>query len=193
MTDETKRDRVRRLLIEPLGFRKPGAMSAEACGEMLVKVCDELAYLSDEGLARVEEALRCRGTGKDRNGWPDLATFRAYAELAEPRPIEELPALRRWFGSVEGPRAIEEGTLVETWSFFLRHKRPPAQPQDKRVIAERASANRRRLELVDDRRKHGRMVEPQEAEWARQYRARRAYLDELVRIERAERGAEVAG
>jgi hypothetical protein len=193
MTDESKRDRVRRLLLEPLGFRKPGGMSAEACAEMLVRVCDELAYLSDEALARVEEALRFRGTGKDRNGWPDLATFRAYAELAEPRPIEELPALRRWFGSVEGPRAIADGTLVETWAFFGRHKRPPVGSQDRRVIADRASANRRRLELVDDKRKHGRMVDPQDAEWARQYRARRAYLEEMVRIERAERGIEVSG
>ncbi|QQA43943.1 hypothetical protein [Pelagovum pacificum] len=189
-TAETKRDRVRRLLLEPLGFRKSANVTAERQKAILDQVCDELAYLSDEGLARVREALQAKGQGKARDCWPELASFRAYAEMAEPRPIEELPALRRWFGSIEGPKAINERTLVETWVWFQRHKRPPVTPADRRQVFERSERNRRKLTIIEERIAAGREVDAEDRDWVRRYREKRDYLEQLVEQERGAKGQE---
>lgn len=186
---ETNRARVRRLLLSPLGFRRPKAVSEEDQARILDQVCDDLGYLSDEGLRRVEQMLRTKGQGSSKNWWPDLATFRAYAEYAEPRPIEELPALRRWFGSIEGPKAIAQGTVVETWQWFVRKKVPPVKPQDRQLVRERAAENARRLQLVEERGRAGRVVDPSEAEWASWYRAQHDRLAAMIADERGARAA----
>lgn len=189
---ETKRDRVRRLLLDPLGFRWPrGADEAEG-RRKLDGIADELAYMDDDRLAALRDLLRGKGEGVARCFWPERATFIGFAELVQPRPIEDLPALLSWFGSVEGPRAIEDGTLVETFEYIRDRKVPPAHEKAAAMIRARATENARRLQLVDDRIRQDLPPRDGEPEWARGYRARRAWCEEIVRIERAKRGLPVA-
>lgn len=186
---ETKRDRVRRLLFAPLSFRAPKAMGPEDERKMLDTLADELAYLSDHGLTTLAAMLATRGEGTARCFWPGIATFRAFAHLVEPRPVAEVPALRRWFASVEGPKARLEGTLVETFDWFQKHHAPPVTDGARRMVLAEAEANARRLCIVTEKRAAGLVVAPEDADWARAYLARRAYVDEIVTIEQDRKGA----
>lgn len=182
---ETNRGRVRRLLLDPLGFRSPRGTAPEAERKFLDALADELGYMRDAELQVLAGMLRSKGGGSARNFWPDLASFRGFAELVAPRPLAQMPKLLSWFGSVEGPKAAAEGTLVETYAYLERNKVPPASDGARRMVREEAAKNAHRLRVIEDRRRAGAPVTGAEAEWARWYCGRRAWCDELVRIERA--------
>lgn len=170
---ETKRDRVRRLFIQPmndLGWRKPATVKAERHADNLNKLADDLAYLSDEGFARLRAGLRAKGDGKTRDLWPPNARILAFADIAEPRPIEELPALLRWFRSQAGAEADRAGRLVEEYRFWCRHKRPPVTPPERRSVADRADLNRHRAQLITERMGRGGTLDPEDHHWLRTYR-----------------------
>lgn len=144
---ETKRDRVRRLLIGPLrerGFRFKAGTPEEEQRRYLDGVADDLAYMSDDALGRLEECLRFKGGGKEKCFWPAWATVIGWAEACQPRPIEEMPQLASWLASVEGPKARAAGTLVATFLFVEKFKRPPYGDADRRRVAGKAR------ELADD-------------------------------------------
>lgn len=187
-THETNRDRVRRMLLEPLGFRHPKKADEAEVRKRLDRIADDLAYLSDFSLKVLKDILATKGQGSERCFWPDHATFIGFAELVQPRPLTELPALRSWFGSVEGPRAMAEGTLVETFDYIARKKVPPATPQARAMVADAGRENARRLELIADRRRTGFSISPEDAEWERFYLGRRAEVEALVEAERIARG-----
>lgn len=192
MDGETKRDRVRRLFIRPmqdLGWRKPGNVKSERHAEDLVKLADDLGYMSDQGLDRLVACMRHRGEGKGRDAWPPRARIIAFAELIEARPIEDMPALLRWFRSEAGRRAEMADRLVEEYGFWQRHKRPPQTPADLRQIDERRAANARRAELIEDRRGRGVPVDPQDHAWMRAYQDRLYWLRDIVAGD-AEEGGE---
>lgn len=186
---ETNRARVRRLLLDPLGFRWPKTADAEAGARALDALADELAYMADAGLTVLAGILASKGEGSARCFWPPVATFRGFAELVQPRPVASMPALLRWFRSVEGPKARAEGTLVETFAYFERHKAPPVTDGARRMVQVEAEANARRLRIVTEKRAAGIAVSPEDADWARAYQERRAYVDELVRIEQEKKDA----
>lgn len=178
-----KRARIRTLLIEPLedlGFRRKASTTVAEHQAAMDSLADNLAYLSDAALRALAEMLRTKGEGAARNIWPASATVYALAELIERRPLEELPGCLRWFRSVEGPRAMAAGTLVETWSYFHRMKRPPLHQA--RELADRAASNRRRLQIIDERAAANVATE-EELSWAKGYRDRLAYCEALVRGE----------
>ena len=178
-----KRARVRLLLIDPLealGFRRKTSATVAEHAAAMDSLADNLAYMSDRALRALCEMLRTKGEGAARTVWPASATIYALAELIERRPIEELPGCLRWFRSVEGPRALAAGTLVETWSYFHRMKRPPVHQA--RELAERAAGNRRRLQIIAERAAAG-VATAEELDWAQGYRDRLAYCEALVRGE----------
>jgi hypothetical protein len=185
---ETKRGRVRRLLLDPLGFRFPRGTDPEEAKARLNRIADDLAYLDDRELGVLRECLQSKGEGSAKCFWPDFGTFRGFAEALRPRPLEELPEMRSWFGSVEGPRARQAGTLVETWLFIEAKKRPPYLPADRDAIARKAAEHQRRLRITADRKARG-VFDParfpqdrDDAAFEEWHRARRAYLDEVVTI-----------
>lgn len=172
-TAETNRDRVRRLVLEPLGFRHPRKVGEAEGRAALDAIADDLAWLSDDHLRALVDVMRSKGEGSSRDFWPSRAAFVGCAEWLSPRPLEMCDALVRWFRSVEGPRAAAEGTLVETWLWFERHKRPPLSPLERKRIADEAAAAQRRLILIGERERDGRGVAAEDREWRRWYLARR--------------------
>lgn len=168
---ETKRDRVRRLLIHPLvehGFRKPGNVKADQHEAFMVKLADALAYMSDPQLGALRDMLRYRGEGKGRDAWPTMATIAALAETVAPRPVEEHPTIVSWFRSARGPQALAEGVLLAEFLFLEKRKRPPLNDSERRVIRERAQDMRRELELRRDRQRRD-MLREGDADWLRNY------------------------
>jgi len=152
---ESGRARVRRLLFDPMAFRSPARLKPEDETRTLNALADELAYMTDESLAALRGMLQSKGQGRLRNLWPDLPTVRALAEAVQHRPLVEMPALVRWFRSVEGPRAILCGTLLATWEYFEARKVPPYTPAARARVTARAGEIAHRLKIIEDRRSRG--------------------------------------
>lgn len=185
---ESKRAKVRRCLLDPLGFRFRKEVPEEDRQKFLTRLCDDLGYMAPGRLAVMADMLRGHGQGAAKCFWPEHATFVGLAEVVEPRPIEELPALRSWFGSVEGPRAIRDGTLVETFDYISARKVPPYTPQARAMVAERAAQSRRRLTIIAERRAQGLPVAPEDAAWEGWYTDRHAACAAIVERERDGKG-----
>lgn len=183
---ESNRERVRRILLGPLGFRSPKGTAPEAERMLLDGVADDLAYLTDGDLLVLLRMLAVHGEGAAKCFWPPKATFVGLAHHVRPRPLSQDPALLRWWASVEGQRMVQDGTLVETYGYFERHRVPPVKPGARAQLLEAAQANARRLALVEERERLDLPVRPEEADWARWYRARRDELAGLV--ERSKQG-----
>lgn len=190
---ETNRDRVRRLLLHPLGFRHERKTDAEAGQALLDGIADDLAYVSDDALGRILEAMRGKGLGAHKDFWPTRAAFIAYAETYHPRPLALSPKLMSWFASVEGPRALANGSLVETWEYFEKKKHPPHSPplspavadSARRAIKHAAQDNARRLELIQSRRARGVANLPDDEAWEPWYLERLRVCTEAVNQARA--------
>ena len=158
MTAETKRDRVRRLLIAPLtewGFRKPGDVREEKHAKFLTNLADSMAYMTDVQLEQLRDFLKTRGEGKDRRGWPRMATIVPFAEQVAPRPLEEHPTICSWFGSARGRQALAEGTLVSEFLFLTKFKRPPLTDGDWMRVRGRAQELDSERRVKADRRRRG--------------------------------------
>jgi hypothetical protein len=177
---ETKRDRIRRLFSDrliSLGFRRHGNIKVTVHELTMIKLIDALTNLSDHSLNVLFDMLKTKGQGRERDIWPSRATILGLAELVEPRDIEELPSLIRWFRSVEGPKALQDGTLVETWQYFQTHKRPPITAR--RQIEDKARKHAHMLELYRERVQRG-TADDQQKDWVKRYEQRLAYCRNLL-------------
>ena len=183
-SSETKRDRVRRLLLDPLdalGFRFQRGTDPEEGRRRLDRLADDLAYMGDENLRRLFEAMRTKGEGKSRDFWPSHAAFIALAQIAQPRPLEEMPGLASWFGSAAGRAALAEGRLVEEYRWWLAKHRPPMNPQERRLIADRASAAQAKAARLRERLGLNLPVDAGDREWLHAFDAHEAAARALVR------------
>ncbi len=175
---ETKRDYVRRLLFAPLddaGIAPNPKLTERAkhkdCDasidtlhrEFLDKLADNLGHQSPEALTTLSETILYNtiGDGKSTRGlrlprrgcWPSRIEVLDWANRIEPFPIDRIPGLKGWFGSIEGPKALNADCAVETYKWILKHKRPPYRDADRLAITEAAAQRRREIEVMRDRLK----------------------------------------
>lgn len=187
---ESNRNRVRRLLFDPLGFRWPKKMTEADGRSRLDAIADELAYMRDDALEALARMLRPHGQGSDRSFWPERATFISYAHICQPLPLEADPKLLSWFASVEGQRMVQDGTLVETWRYFEERRVPPATPQARALVLSRAQEAQRRVQIVGEKVAAGYVVSAEDRAFAEHYRAHTARLTDLLEVARAARAAQ---
>ncbi|RII39003.1 hypothetical protein DL237_10010 [Pseudooceanicola sediminis] len=181
---ETKRDRVRRLLLTPmaqLGFRFPKGISAEEGQRKLDRIADDLAYMAEDRLReRMLPTLRTKGQGSARNFWPDHATFIAYAQIAQPRPLSEMPGIASWFGSVAGQQALDGGRLVAEFRFWQEKNRPPQGEAEKRRVAAQGLEDESRAMRIRERLGHNLAVDAIDRGWLVEFNACEARAMALV-------------
>ena len=168
-SEETKRDRVRRLLIDKLkadGMRFERGTSVEDQQRRLDRMADDLSYMADERLGWLRDCLRTKGEGSKRNFWPSRVTVLAYAELAQSRPLEDLPGLKSWFISAAGHDAIKvPGRLLAEFKFWKAHKRPPLNPFEQAAISKEAERIVRRRETLTDRKRSQTLRDAEDIRW----------------------------
>jgi len=180
---ESKRDRVRRLLIAPLqadGFRFRKNVAVEKVQGKLDQLADDLGYLSDAALADLRVSLRTKGAGADKCFWPERVTVLALAQARQPRPLEELPGILSWFASAAGREALLVDRLVAEYQFWTRSTRPPLNDGEWRGVEAKAAEMRSRLDLLEDRERRGVLRDEADGRWLDGYRKRRAYVAGLV-------------
>ncbi|MFW2541519.1 hypothetical protein ACN2XU_02675 [Primorskyibacter sp. 2E107] len=147
---ETKRDRVRRILITPLlraGMRKQTRQKADEYADMLVRLADKLAYLDEQHLRGLAAFATRWAKGKARNEWPDEVTLvsRAYElQSPPPRKCDYVVSVMR---SKAGELARSHGYHVELFT-AARSFGPPFSKLDLSRIANEARRNRAELDRV---------------------------------------------
>lgn len=172
---------VRAELVEPLqadGLVRPPRETAASHAAMIDRLCDRLAYLDAGQLAVLREVVLRAAEGEARNRWPAFATIWNLAVRLYPPPDEEDRLIASWFASVEGPKARDQGFMVELYLFLRRMHRPPGQYELK-GLREEAAENARRRVRVEEWLRAGR-AQPSEADWHARYTAMQARCLRLV-------------
>jgi len=180
---ESKRGRVRRLLLEPMqqaGFHFKRGMPEASQVKALDRMADALGYLSDTGLVTLRSCLMTKGEGSARTFWPGFATVVGFADAFHPRPLEEVPELLRWFRSTAGRAALEGDRLVAEFMFWQKKKRPPLSDADHKRVNDRAAEWNRRREVILDRQARNVGNAPDDQAWLAWYDALHQRVSALV-------------
>lgn len=182
-SEETKRDRVRRLLIQPLtddGFRFKRGSDEAKCARDLDRIADSLSHMSDVELERMRACLVTKGEGASRNFWPPVATVLAFGEFVHPRPLEAVPELLSWFRSRAGEAALKDGRLVAEYRFWEQKKRPPMSAMDKKRVADRGAEYEHKATVLREKRADGRSLMVDDVQWLDWYEELSDRLSRMV-------------
>lgn len=168
---EAGRAVVRKHLIERLhaaGMVKPRKLGAEAFAQSQKFLERQLAYMSADNVMTLAETLIDNAVGSE---WPSEVVIRAMAKDLQKPPVTQSRLMSSWLASVEGPKAVAAGYLVELYRYLRRHNKPPAA-FDLRRIAEEADANQRHATIVRERIEAD-IARPEDRHWLVQYQADR--------------------
>ena len=182
------KEAVRVLLIQRLldaGFVRPRGVTAEAFERQQKHLADRLAYLSAENLETLAEVLM----GKPAKGyvWPaELLVMQYAAGLQAPPPMQSR-IVTSWLASVEGPKAVLRGDLVELYRYVRRHHAPPQGGYAASKIAEEARDNARRRIIVAERMRDG-VASEEDRRWLRDWQADQEAALALVTAGQEKRG-----
>lgn len=169
---------VRRLLIERLeaaGLQRPRGMAAAAFAQMQGHLCDRLSYMTAENLMTLAEALIESAQG---GRWPGEIVVRDFAKGLQPPPVAQSRLITSWLASVEGPKAVVRGDLVELYRHLMRHLRPPSD-WDRRQIAEQVLQNTRRIQIIREKIAVD-VATAEERDWLSRYLADRQAAEAVV-------------
>ena len=177
----TGRAAVRALFIQPLqgdGLRRLPGETVDAHEAFLARLIERLAYLDPAMLITLREIVLGLAEGPRHDRWPAFATIVNLAARLRQPPDDERHIMTSWLRSVEGPRALEGGYLVELHSHLRRSPIPPG-PFDMSKIRERAADNARTRIRYGELVAAGRAT-PEQSDWLNGYLNRLAYCTALV-------------
>lgn len=146
---------VKLLLIERLeaaGYVRPPRMTVEVFDAAKRHLAERLAWMSADGLQTLAQIII--DTSPFKRDWPMESWILLNARRIETEPVTENRTLTSWLASIEGPKAVARGDLVEVFR-FVRDKRRPPTALDMRDIAEKARDRLRRVAVVNDKIRHG--------------------------------------
>ncbi|OWU83818.1 hypothetical protein ATO6_15420 [Oceanicola sp. 22II-s10i] len=195
-TAETKRGRVRRLVIHPCqeaGIRFPARTDEAKNRAFLARLCDELDYLTDQHLTQVADWITRNGDGSARCFWPARAGILGTAHRYQPRLLEET-SLGGYLQSRAGEDAVARGDLVEVFLYLEKHLRPPRKDGPDPawdLLRGRIAEVRREVILTRDRAARGftpNAGERRQVEWFEGVEARAMALVEAGRAKRDGQG-----
>lgn len=128
-TQKDRRERVRKLLVEPLqaqGMRKPRSRAAEDHQDFLDRLERRLAYLGADHLEALAEVVLRNAEGASRNVWPAEASIVNWAAVLEPPPDRDSRLVQSYLASAAGQRAWDEAPSVAV--ALRRHLRKAGRP-----------------------------------------------------------------
>lgn len=182
------KEAVRVLLIERLqdaGFVRPRGVTAEVFERQQKHLAERLAYMSAENLMTLAEVL----IGKPAKGyaWPPELLVTQYASGLQTPPPMQSRVVTSWLASIEGPKAVLRGDLVELYRYVRRHQAPPQGTYAASKIAEEARDNARRRTIVQERMRDG-VASDEDRRWLRDWEADQEAAQALVRAGQEKRG-----
>jgi len=148
--EETKRDRVRRLLINPLeatGMRKQARMKEADHAEMLVRLADRIAYLPDLHLKGLVVWCTRNAKGKEGNQWPDEVSIIRQAMFLQSPPPRSCSYVVSVLRSQAGRNARVMGYLTELYMAASKYG-PPFSKLSLERLADQARENTKEVGRV---------------------------------------------
>ena len=152
---ESKRGRVRRLLIEPLEAwgmcRPPVRLNGKTRNEaqtladtkhkaFIARICDELAHMTDNELFAMQRWFQVQGQGKDRRHWPEFVSIAGAAHGYRPVPVADIPEVASWFKSRKGIELSHSSALlVAHLRFITKFRHTPVKPEDVAKVDRKAA------------------------------------------------------
>ncbi len=164
---EAGEKRVMDCLINPLerrGLAKPSTLTKAQYEAMTRDLCQRLAYMSEEGLAALEEHAAAQPSGKARDRMPIGNAMLEWAAQIEPPRDDGSPLVRKVFAHEIGRRALEGGYAPELLGVVKRHRKWPGGYFIDQARAASYDGNRR-LEDIERRLVEGKEVSEAEAAW----------------------------
>ncbi|MGP3699205.1 hypothetical protein [Rhodobacter sp. NSM] len=161
------RARVKALVVDRLdqaGMARKRGVPAAAHEATMGRICERLAYMSDDNLMTLAETLI---DSAPDGVWPSEIVIQQFARSLQEPPPAERRIVSSWLASIEGPKAEAGGHLVELYRWLLKHPRPPLA-MDLREIRDQAVENARRCELTRDRIDRE-TASPEDRVWLEQY------------------------
>lgn len=179
---------VRVLLIERLldaGFVRPRGVTAEVFERQKKHLAERLAYMSAENLMTLAEVL----IGKATKGyaWPSELMVMQFASGLQAPPPMQSRIVTSWLASIEGPKAVLRGDLVELYRYVRRHHAPPQGTYAAKKIAEEARDNARRRTIMQERMRDG-VASDEDRRWLRDWETDQEAALALVRAGQEKRG-----
>lgn len=150
LTPAEARARVETVLLARLrsaGYRKPKGLAQGDFDLGQAALADRLAYLTRDNLETLAESI------VDAAPLPNFPPERWVLDLAkslQPPPPRASRLLSSWLASVEGPKAVARGDLVQLYR-YLRDKKVPPSDWDRKGITEQARRDDHDLILWRDR------------------------------------------
>lgn len=182
------KEAVRVLLIERLldaGFVRPRGVTAEVFERRKKHLIDQYAYMSPDNLMTLAETLIIKA---DKGGiWPSELVVRQFANSLQPPPPMQSRIVTSWLASIEGPKAVLRGDMVELYRYVRRHHAPPQGNYAVIKIAEEARDNARRRTIVQERLRDG-VASDEDRRWLRDWEADQEAALALVRAGQEKRG-----
>lgn len=171
--------------LEAAGLVRTGKQSKEAFEAGKAALAERLGYMSGDGLRLLAETIIESWPGRD---WPTEKFFLQAARNIEKPPSTDNRALS-WLGSIEGPKAVMRGDLVEVYRFICANRRPP-YAWEGQGIAEEARANARQLVIIAEMEAGQAGARPDQRLWRDRYLADRAEAMALVEQGNAKRAGQ---
>lgn len=180
--------KVREMLIDPLlrrGLMKPKGMPTAQFNDMLDDICARLAYMSNTGLAALEEHCAEQPGGSESDRFPMGKRVLDWAGQIEPPPDSDSALIRAIFAHETGARALAEGWAPELLRHVRRKRLWPA-PFVQTKLRDDARRDIRDYSDIEAALARGEEISPEQAA----FRARRkAALDRCAEIARMGVGA----
>jgi hypothetical protein len=172
--------------LEQAGFVRKRGVTLEAHEARMTVIAEKLSYMDPDKLdALADELIDLSGGKAD---WPSEVLIMHRAQVWQPRPLAHNRALVSWLGSVEGPKALGRGDLVEVYRFLRKYPRPPFE-YEQRGITQEAEDNARGLRILADKRDRGASLTDAELRWEAAYLRDKADAMALVEAGQNKRGA----
>ena len=190
--DAPGRAAVREHLIERLdqaGMQRPRAMKAEAFEAMRRRLVEALAYLPAEELKTLAETVMRLAGGRAKNEWPPEVSIRNLGYQLVPPPPGRI--VTSWLASVEGPKALDGGWLVELYRRLLKVPLPVNDYVAGQLRAE-AEDNRRLRASLRAEAEAG-TISARDRQWLEDYARDEARAQRLVAEGQARRDRPASG
>lgn len=173
--------------LEQAGFVRKRGMTIAVLEAEKRRIVERLDYMQPEFLSGLaEELIDLRGDDLD---WPSEAYIMRRAQAWQKRPLSQNRPLVSWLGSVEGPKAVLRGDLVEVYRHLCKHSKPPSDFEHRTAIAQEAEDNARGLRILADKRDRGASLTDAELRWEAAYLRDKADAMALVEAGQSKRGA----
>lgn len=183
---------VRRILFgrcDEAGLARGKGVTAEAHAAKLDRIAAALSYMTPANLEVLAELTLANAQGGYRDCWPPEVAVINWGRSLQAPPFRDDRIVTSWLASVEGPPARAAGYLVPLYRFLRRRRLPPG-PYDRRVILAEGDTESRRAVLYQERIERGIATSDERAwlaDWLRDKAAAEAIVaqGEAARLARA--------